>query len=286
MLNTGKYKKNILNEIAVVKDDRIKQAIRDVRRVRIYYDDHSDVISKTKGYAMRYILPVAYGLLKNGKKAVRAYQTAGSTKRGVPKWKLFLVDNIIDWQNSTRSFKKYKQALIDLGLNVNGDKQMTTLYAITPFANPDVQVSKYSHEIDPEPIAKTDVTPTTSTQTINKSTDKNIPNGNIINPHSIDNVNNLDYNKDIESPETLPITKNTISKPQNGEVNNDNVEISNSVNNTEPVTTEPITKTDIENDTESEISLDNDIDLRNSDFIKKYNDLNNRMNNLYNNEEN
>lgn len=286
MLNTGKYKKNILNEIAVVKDDRIKQAIRDVRRVRIYYDDHSDVISKTKGYAMRYILPVAYGLLKNGKKAVRAYQTAGSTKRGVPKWKLFLVDNIIDWQNSTRSFKKYKQALIDLGLNINGDKQMTTLYAITPFANPDVQVSKYSHEIDPEPIAKTDVTPTTSTQTINKSTDKNIPNGNIINPHSIDNVNNLDYNKDIESPETLPITKNTISKPQNGEVNNDDVEISNSVNNTEPVTTEPITKTDIENDTESEISLDNDIDLRNSDFIKKYNDLNNRMNNLYNNEEN
>lgn len=286
MLNTGKYKKNILNEIAVVKDDRIKQAIRDVRRVRIYYDDHSDVISKTKGYAMRYILPVAYGLLKNGKKAVRAYQTAGSTKRGVPKWKLFLVDNIIDWQNSTRSFKKYKQALIDLGLNVNGDKQMTTLYAITPFANPDVQISKYSHEIDPEPIAKTDVTPTTSVQTINKSTDKNIPNGNIINPHSIDNVNNLDYNKDIESPETLPITKNTISNPQNGEVNNDDVEIANSINNTEPVTTEPITKTDIENDTESEISLDNDIDLRNSDFIKKYNDLNNRMNNLYNNEEN
>lgn len=286
MLNTGKYKKNILNEIAVVKDDRIKQAIRDVRKVRIYYDDHSDVISKTKGYAMRYILPVAYGLLKNGKKAVRAYQTAGSTKRGVPKWKLFLVDNIIDWQNSTRSFKKYKQALIDLGLNVNGDKQMTTLYAITPFANPDVQISKYSHEIDPEPIAKTDVTPTTSVQTINKSTDKNIPNGNIINPHSIDNVNNLDYNKDIESPETLPITKNTISNPQNGEVNNDDVEIANSINNTEPVTTEPITKTDIENDTESEISLDNDIDLRNSDFIKKYNDLNNRMNNLYNNEEN
>ena len=286
MLNTGKYKKNILNEIAVVKDDRIKQAIRDVRRVRIYYDDHSDVISKTKGYAMRYILPVAYGLLKNGKKAVRAYQTAGSTKRGVPKWKLFLVDNIIDWQNSTRSFKKYKQALIDLGLNVNGDKQMTTLYAITPFANSDVQVSKYSHEIDPEPIVKTDVTPTTSTQTINKSTDKNIPNGNIINPHSIDNVNNLDYNKDIESPETLPITKNTISNPQNGEVDNNDVEIANSVNNTEPVTTEPITKTDIENDTESEISSDNDIDLRNSDFIKKYNDLNNRMNNLYNNEEN
>ena len=171
----GKIKKNILNEIAVVKDSKIKQAINDVRRVRIFYDDHKDVISKTKGYATRYILPVAYGLLRNGKKAVRAYQTAGSTKRGVPKWKLFLVDNIIDWQNSTRTFKKYKQALIDLGLNVNGDKHMTTLYAITPLANSDVEVARYSHEIDPEPISKNDVTPTTNNQQHNlnnKKTDK------------------------------------------------------------------------------------------------------------------
>ena len=184
-MKTTKNNKNLLNEITVVRDDKIKQAINDVRRVRIYYDDHKDVISKTKGYAIRYILPVAYGLLKNGKKAVRAYQTAGSTKRGVPKWKLFLVDNIVDWQNSTRSFKKYKQALIDLGLNVNGDKHMTTLFAITPLANPNIQVSKYSHDIDPEPIVKTDVTPTTSVQTTTTPSDKNISNKTILNTHSI-----------------------------------------------------------------------------------------------------
>lgn len=283
MLKITKNKKNLLNEITVVKDDKIKQAINDVRRVRIYYDDHKDIISKTKGYAMRYILPVAYGLLRNGKKAVRAYQTAGSTKRGVPKWKLFLVDNIVDWQNSTRSFKKYKQALIDLGLNVNGDKHMTTLYAITPLANPNVQVSKYSHDIDPEPIVKTDVAPTTSVQTSTTTSDKNIPNKNIINTHSIDNVSDLDYNSDIEAPETKPITKTNVSNNQNIYNTGKSIEQPEITNDVEPATTEPISKNDINNEPEQDVN--NDIDLRDSDFVKKVNDLNNRMNNLYNNEE-
>ena len=277
-----KKEKHILNEIAVVKDDKIKQAIRDVRRVRIYYDDHKDVISKNKGYATRYILPVAYGLLKNGKKVVRAYQTAGSTKRGVPKWKLFLVDNIVDWQNSTRTFKQYKQALLNLGLNVNGDKHMTTLYAITPFANPDVQVAKYSHEIDPEPITKNDVIPSTATQQATQTVAKKEPLRNTMQPQSIDNKYNLDYNVDIESPNTEPITKTDISNP-----NQQNVDTTNQIqttNNSEPVT-EPITKQDIENDGEIENGNANDIDLKDNDFVKRFNDLTDRMNNLYNNEE-
>ena len=232
---------------------------------------------------MRYILPVAYGLLKNGKKAVRAYQTAGSTKRGVPKWKLFLVDNIVDWQNGTRSFKKYKQALIDLGLNVNGDKHMTTLYAFTPLANSNVQVSKYSHDIDPEPIVKTDVVPTTSVQTTTTPSDKNISNKTILNTHSIDNVSDLDYNSNIEAPETKPITKTNVSNNQNIDNIGKSIEQPEITNNVEPATTEPISKNDINNEPEQEVN--NDIDLRDSDFVKKFNDLNNRMNNLYNNEE-
>lgn len=283
MLKTGKNKKNIINEIAVVKDDRIKQAIRDVRRVRIYYDDHKDVISKTKGYAVRYILPVAYGVLNNGKKAVRAYQTAGSTKRGIPKWKLFLVDNIVDWQNSTRTFKKYKQALIDLGLNVNGDKHMVTLYAITPLANSNVQVSKYSHEITPEPIEKDDVVPNINVQQqpVNTSTKKE-PVINTIQPHSIDNNKNLDYNVDIESPTTEPVTKTDIVGTQNQDDNTPSMEQPETQPQVEP-TTEPITKGEIENG-EDENHVNNDVDLQNNDFVKKFNDLNNRMNNLYNNE--
>lgn len=278
-----KKEKNILNEIAVVKDDKIKQAIRDVRRVRIYYDDHKDVISKTKGYAMRYILPVAYGLLKNGKKAVRAYQTAGSTKRGVPKWKLFLVDNIIDWQNSTRTFKQYKQALLDLGLNVNGDKHMTTLYAITPFADSNVQVAKYSHEISPEPISKDEVIPSTSTQQTAQPAVKKEPLKNTIQPQTIDNKDNFDYNVDIESPDTKPITKTDIVGIQQQDTNTNKINTSTN-NNTEPVT-EPVTKNDIENNGEEEkIDANNDIDLKDNDFVNRYNDLTNRMNNLYNNE--
>ena len=278
---TGNKNKLILTEITVVKDDKIKQAIRDMRKVRIYYDDHKDVISKTKGYATRYILPVAYGLLRNGKKAVRAYQTAGSTKRGVPKWKLFLVDNIVDWQNSTRSFKKYKQALIDLGLNVNGDKQMTTLYAITPFANPDVQVSKYSHEISPEPLVKTDITPTTLNQQHTNSDPKKMS-VKALNPiHSIDNINNIDYNKDTEAPETKPITKNDI-KGAYEEPKDNNTQISNSEPIQEPTTeptTEPVTKQDINGEENADSSIEG--------VKNRFNDMMDRMNNLYkDNEEN
>lgn len=270
----GKIKKNILNEIAVVKDSRIKQAINDVRRVRIFYDDHKDVISKTKGYATRYILPVAYGLLKNGKRAVRAYQTAGSTKRGVPKWKLFLVDNIIDWQNSTRTFKKYKQALIDLGLNVNGDKHMTTLYAITPLANSDVEVAKYSHEIDPEPISKSDVTPTTNNQqhNLNNKKTERPP----IQQKPIDNLPEKDYYQ--TNTDTKPVNKTDIQGSNSSDIDNVNTNINNG--DITPVDNNPITKDEIEQ------TNDNNIDIQNNKLTNTYNDMMSRMNNLYNDNNN
>lgn len=271
----GKNNKNLLNEITVVRDDKIKQAIQDVRRVRIYYDDHKDVISKTKGYAVRYILPVAYGLLKNGKKAVRAYQTAGSTKRGVPKWKLFLVDNIVDWQNSTRTFKKYKQALINLGLNVHGDKHMTTLYAITPLANNNIQINKYSHEIDPEPITKNDVKPSSLSQNPNIVTPKTEPSLLQREPYSIDNdtKNNYSSNKEFD---TKPILKKNIV-PQTS----DN-EKTTSLEKPVQYTTEPVTKDEVDNISNIE---NDDINVEDNDFVKNFQDLTNRMNNLYNNED-
>ena len=270
----GKIKKNILNEIAVVKDSKIKQAINDVRRVRIFYDDHKDVISKTKGYAVRYILPVAYGLLRNGKKAVRAYQTAGSTKRGVPKWKLFLVDNIIDWQNSTRTFKKYKQALIDLGLNVNGDKHMTTLYAITPLANSDVEVAKYSHEIDPEPISKNDVTPTTNNQQHNLNNKKTEPSS--IQQEPIDNIPKKDYYQ--TNADTKPVNKIDIQGSNSSDVDNVNTNINNG--DITPVDNNPITKDEIDQ------TNDDNIDIQNNKLTNTYNDMMSRMNNLYNDDNN
>ena len=98
----------LLNELRTNRDDDIKKAINNVLRVRISYDDGKDkVISRAKGKRERYILPVAYGITKNGKRAIRAYQTAGSTKRGVPKWKLFLLDNIYNWSNGKKSSISY-----------------------------------------------------------------------------------------------------------------------------------------------------------------------------------
>jgi hypothetical protein len=275
-----KINKPILNEIR--DDDRIKDAINRVLRVRITYNDKKPhVISNRRGYKTRYILPVAYGKTKSGKRAVRAFQTSGSTKRGVPKWKLFLLDNIITWNNGKTSFKQYKDELIKLGLNTSGDKGMTTLYAITPFANNDVQVSQYNNDITPEPITKDDVVPTTASQNPRTNVPKKEPAIFSRQSHSIDNNYNSDYN--IEEPKTQPITKTNIGIEQNLEtptVVNNQPGVTSDI---KPATTEPITKDDIENNGEGEGN--NDIDLRNSDFVKKFNDLNDRMNNLYKNED-
>ena len=263
--------KPILNEMH--DDNRIKDAINRVLRVRITYNDKKPhVISNRKGYKTRYILPVAYGKTKSGKNAVRAFQTTGSTKRGVPKWKLFLVDNIVSWDNGKTSFKKYKDELIRLGLNTNGDKGMTTLYAITPFANSNVQVSKFDNDITPEPIVKTDVTPTTNTQTqqnLKKSVPRTVKDDNF----NIDNAPKLDYNPNIESPSTVPITKTDIEQQNNIPTDTQNdvqPDMEDNVIDNEPKT-EPITKSDIEGEVDDEAI---------NEFVNKYKDLTNRMNNL------
>lgn len=262
-----KNKRISLNEISVANDASIKKAINNALRVRISYDDRKDkTIANAKGKKTRYILPVAYGLLKNGKRAIRAYQTNGSTKRGVPKWKLFLLDNIYSWTNGTKSFKDYKEDLINLGLNLNGDKHMTTLFAITPFANDDVQVSKYNNTIDTEPVLKTDVEPTVNNQKPSINYKKTEPNKNKPNT-SIDNNKEKDYYQNSTDYPTKPITKTNIGT--NNEPNN-NINLSTNINNgnTEPVDNTPITKGEIDNN------------IANNVLTNTYNDMMNRMDNL------
>lgn len=280
MKKTKKILENkfLLNEISLNRDSDIKKAINKVLRVRITYNDKKpNVISNKKGYKERFILPVAYGLTKSGKRAVRAYQTAGSTKRGIPRWKLFLLDNIVSWSNGTKSFKKYGQQLIDLGLNTSGDKGMTTLYAITPIANNNVQVANDSKPITPEPIIKTDVIPSTNSQipknepeikepTVSK--EKFVPAQTKRNT-SIDNAQNKSYfNNKIEAPSTEPVLKTDLVKNE--------PEIKEPDNTINAPNTEPITKTDIN---KSEKNAD---DIKNN-----FNDMLSRMDNVYkdNNEE-
>ena len=219
---------------------------------------------------------MAFGLTKSGKKAVRAFQTAGSSKRGLtnppnnrkyPKWKLFLLDNIYSWSNGNKSFKEYKDKLISLGLNTHGDKSMTTLFAITPFADDDVQVAKSTNPISPGPVTKNDVEPTTKVQNKDTTdTDKFIP-AKTARQNVIDKTPKADYNDNrLEAPDTEPITKQQITgEPETPSTDSSMEKLT--------AKTSPITKDEIENGENKD------------DVLDKFNDLNKRMDNLYNDEE-
>lgn len=265
-------------------DSMIKAAINNVLRAQIVYDDKKDkTISRAKGKRVRYILPVAYGLTRNGKRAIRAYQTAGSTKRGVPKWKLFLLENIISWTNSKKSFKQYGQTLIDLGLNLTGDKHLPTLFAITPIANNNIPVKDNSQEIDYSPISKNDVSPEITQNIGYSKTQKEPQVAPGVKPISRKDVNAIDNSQDNnyfnnkvkasnnEPVKTVDITPNINTDTDDNTIYDKNV--SNDGVNINAPETEPITKTDI--------NSSNDIDTVKDNF----NNMMSRMNNLYKDKE-
>ena len=272
------YEKQFLNEISTNRDDDIKKAINKVLKVRISYNDKKPhVISKTKGKKERYILPVAYGVMKNGKRAIRAFQTAGSTKRGVPKWQLFLLDNIISWTNGKKSFKQYGDVLKKLGLNTEGDMHMTTLFALTPIGNKDVPVAKDSKPINAEPLTKPEVEPTIKNQSPDIITkDNNFVINTKKQEPSIDNVQNKNYftNKSQE-PKTEPIIKTDVQPQIQNEPQNDINPVQKQDNQQQKITTEPVTKDEING---TEINKDNKL-------TTSFNDMMNRMDNLNNNED-
>ena len=277
----------LLVELRTNRDEDIKKAINNVLRVRIKYDDGKDrVISRAKGKNERYILPVAYGITKNGKRAIRAYQTAGSTKRGVPKWKLFLLDNIYMWSNGKKSFKQYKDTLIRLGLNTHGDKGMTTLFAITPLGDPDVPVAKDSSPVSSEPMYKSDISPETDTVQNPSMTDteKFVPAA-TNNRASLDKAPDTTYTDNVgQVAQTKPVTKTEID-PRTAVMtgNTDNTDVNQEM---PQQTTEPVTKGDIDNNAHP--SADNggqNGGAEENELTRTFRDLTDRMDNLYNNDE-
>lgn len=266
MLNEKLLNRRLLNEVSVDTENRIKTAINNVLRVMITYNDGK---LPRKGRNIRYILPVAFGVTKSGKKAVRAYQTSGSTKRGAPKWKLFLLDNIVTWNNGKRTFKEYKDDLIRLGLNLEGDKHMTKLFAITPFANNNVQISKYDNTIDPEPILKTDIEPTIKNQKPSNSYKKTQPNINKTSS-TIDINKEKDYYQNKTDYPTKPISKVNVGNSSDTQSQDKNTTTNINNGDITPVDNKPITKGEIEND------------ISNNVLTNTYNDMMNRMDNLNN----
>lgn len=248
------------------KEEKLQFAIENCRRIRITYDDKKG----GKGKNTRYLLPLVYGLTKNGKRAIRAFQTFGSTKRGVPKYKLFLFDNIGQIELGKIKYYDYEQQLLSTGFNTAGDKGFSDIYSITPLARDfnGANLANQNQPIDANPISKTDITkgeeePKTTTSFQPK------PQTTVSKP--VDNLakNNTFINK-VEAPDAEPVSKSEIDTGDTGETKTQASQSPLDAGDE----TEPVSKSDIE----PQINPDNK--LSNS-----YRDMMNRMNNLYNDED-
>ena len=258
------YELPLLLELKQEREKDVIDAINKCLRVRIGYDDRQG----GKGKRERYILPVAYGLSKTGRKVIRAYQTMGSTKRGVPKWKFFLFDNIYSWNNGKKSYLPYKDKLMNLGFNPTGDKGMTKIFAISPMADSNVSVAKDTNPIGPEPVTKADANPTPQTsqapqnakspdmQTAAQSRQQTMP--------KVDKADDNTYlfNRMTAPEQPEPVTKQNVQpqQPQATEPqdNNTNDRLTMSADN------EPVGKEKVDNGSADE-------------FKKSFNDMMNRM---------
>lgn len=287
-----------------VSVDSISNAINGLHPAWITYDD-------TKGgggKARRLIYPVAYGLTKTGNPVVRAFQPQGSSKRGLttppnnreyPKWKFFRVDRIKFWRTVNSNTYNSEELV---GFNEDGDNSMSTVYTIAPIGNAkniqrnNLQTSNDTGKttnvsFEPKPITKDEVenievSPTvqpdkkryTAKNAIDsiinfiKNGGKNLNNGikkifnkNLENKPENSNINTGDT---INAPDTTPVTKQEI-----GTSVYDNAENNQQQSQTIKPNDEPIYKNEIENSGEE--------DLKESVLSKSFNDMINRMNNLY-----
>lgn len=245
------------------KEEKLQFAIENCRRIRITYDDKKG----GKGKNTRYLLPLVFGITKNGKKAIRAFQTFGSTKRGVPKYKLFLTDNIGQVDVGRVKYYDYEQQLLSTGFNDSGDKGFSDIYSITPLARNfnGANLSKENVPIDSKPITKQDINKIQQKQ---KSANK--PKIQPLQQKTVDNSQEKNYfTSKVEAPETEPVSKNDIEygddSQEVGQVNQTPVDIGTE--------TKPVEKSDIE----PQLNTDNELS-------KSFKDLMDRMDNLYSDE--
>lgn len=265
----------LLTELKKNREKDVVNAINNMLRVRISYNDEKG----GKGKRERFIYPVAYGLTKRGNPAIRAFQTAGSTKRGVPKWKLFLFDRIFAWSNGKRSYKEYAENLKALGFNETGDLGMTEIFAIAPIAKGNVTVTNTKNTDISEPISKTDINKTSDLQNPNINKSNNFIPASQQRKIDIDNNQNDLYigknyndNLTIDSPKTEPVIKGN-AEQQNNQPQN----IKNNIKNMSANDTTPVEKDDVINNNVSLPKQNNDSE---DEFKKNVNDMMQRMNNL------
>ena len=311
---------NLFEEIVVetslltesVSVDSVTNAINGLHPAWITYDDKNG----GKGKARRLIYPVAYGTTSAGNPVIRAFQPQGSSKRGLttppnnreyPKWKYFKLDNIKFWRTINSNTYNPEELV---GFNEDGDKSMGEVYVIAPIGNAkkikknNYQTNKSSGEttksFEPKPITKDEVEninvePTeqpnkqkyTAKNAIDsiinfiKNSGKKIGVGTkkLFSKNLENKPENTNLNKDntLNAPDTTPVTKQEIDDKMVKQDDMVNTNISNT--QIKPVNDEPITKDEIENISGE---VENNNNLKENVLSKSFNDMMNRMNNLYN----
>lgn len=121
---------SLLNES--VMPDVINDAINNRYRILINYDDEENHAVGT-----RLVEPYALGYTKANNIAFRGYQYNGDTVRGIPKWKLFRLDRILNLKPTNQHF--YKQPNENgwkaENYNDNGDDSMIRIINQVHFNN-------------------------------------------------------------------------------------------------------------------------------------------------------
>lgn len=118
----------------------VSRAISNREAILITYDDETGKAQR----GIRYIEPYVFGTTNSGNPCIRAYQYWGSTRRGVPKWKMFRLDRIQSWKPTGETFELEPKARgwAAQAYNNNGDNSMSEVY-MTVDLQDDSQMSDY-----------------------------------------------------------------------------------------------------------------------------------------------
>lgn len=127
-LNLYEILQKVLNES--VGSNEVSDAILNHNYVDITYSDEDD-----NAPGRRLIQPYAYGITCAGNEAVRAFQVAGDSLRGEPKWKLFLLKRITSWNARKQTFNMPpKEQRYDAPeFNRNGDRTLCKTLLVAKF---------------------------------------------------------------------------------------------------------------------------------------------------------
>ena len=135
MLNLFEILKEVINES--VSPDYVNDAINNKYRILINYDDEDNHATGT-----RLVEPYVLGYTTAGNLAFRGYQYNGDTVRGVPKWKLFRLDRVINWQPTKDKFnvEPKEHGWGAESFNFNGDGSLTSILNQVSFENNDEEL--------------------------------------------------------------------------------------------------------------------------------------------------